>query len=78
MVLRGAILREYFGRDSFGKLIGIIMGSGSIVGIIGPTLAGWFYDTLGNYRLVWFVFFILLIAGIALILKIKPINYAKA
>ncbi len=30
MVLRGSILREYFGRNSFGKMIGIIMGSASL------------------------------------------------
>lgn len=40
MVVRSAIVREYFGRDSFGKILGIIMGSASIGGIIGPTLAG--------------------------------------
>jgi MFS family permease len=72
MVVRGAILREYFGRNAFGKMIGIVMGSASIGGIIGPTLAGWFYDTWGNYRLSWFVLFVLLLAGVALILKIKP------
>jgi MFS family permease len=72
MVVRGAILREYFGRNAFGKMIGMVMGSASIGGIIGPTLAGWFYDTWGNYRLSWFVLFVLLLAGVALILKIKP------
>jgi MFS family permease len=78
MVLRGTILQEYYGRDSYGKLLGIIMGSASIGGIIGPTLAGWFYDTYGNYRLSWYVFFVLLIAGIALILKIKPVMSGKS
>jgi MFS family permease len=78
MVLRGSILQEYYGRDSYGKLLGIIMGSASIGGIIGPTLAGWFYDTYGNYRLSWYVFFVLLIVGIALILKIKPVMSGKS
>lgn len=78
MVVRGAILREYFGRNAFGKMIGIVMGSASIGGIIGPTLAGWFYDTWGNYRLSWFVLFVLLVAGVALILKIRPVSVEKA
>jgi OFA family oxalate/formate antiporter-like MFS transporter len=56
MVQRGSILREYFGRDSFGKMIGIIMGSASFGGIIGPTLAGWGFDTMGSYRPIWFLF----------------------
>lgn len=56
MVLRGAIIREYFGRDAFGKLLGITMGSASIGGIIGPTFAGWMFDTMGSYKPVWLIF----------------------
>ena len=56
IVLRGAILREYFGRDSFGKILGIVFGCASIGTIIGPTLAGWVFDTLGNYDVVWLSF----------------------
>jgi len=47
MVLRGAILQEYFGMAYFGRMVGIVMGSASIGGIIGPTLAGWAFDTTG-------------------------------
>jgi len=71
MVIRGSILREYFGRDSFGKMIGVIMGSAAVGGIIGPTLAGWVFDTVGSYRPIW-----LLLCGLTglttvLILRIK-------
>jgi len=71
MVLRGAILREYFGRNSFGKMIGITMGSASIGGIIGPTLAGWVFDTFESYHLIWLVFCGLSGLAIYLALKIK-------
>lgn len=71
MVLRGAILREYFGRDSLGKILGITMGFASIGGIIGPILAGWVFDTLGSYHLIWFVFCGIIGLAIGLILKIK-------
>lgn len=70
-VLRGAILREYFGRDSFGKMLGILMGAGSIGGIIGPTLAGWVFDTLGSYHPVWLGFSGSFIIAIILILRIR-------
>ena len=72
MVLRGAIVREYFGRNSLGKMIGILMGSASLGGIIGPTLAGWTFDTLGSYRPIWYFFSGLLLIGTLLILKLKP------
>jgi MFS family permease len=34
MVVRGSILREYFGKASFGKMLGIVLGSASIGGIL--------------------------------------------
>ena len=71
MVLRGAILRQYFGRNSIGKILGITMGSASIGGIIGPTLAGWTFDTLGSYDLIWFVFCGIIGLAIGLVLKIR-------
>ena len=71
MVLRGAILREHFGRDSLGKILGITMGFASIGGIIGPILAGWVFDTLGSYHLIWFVFCGIIGLAICLILKIR-------
>ena len=71
IVLRGAILREYFGRDSFGRLIGIILGVASIGGIIGPTLTGWVFDTFGNYHVVWLGFFVLNSLAAWLLLRIR-------
>ncbi len=71
-VLRGAVLREYFGRHSFGKMIGILMGFASIGGIIGPTLAGWVFDTLGSYDFIWLVFAGCMSLGIILALRIRP------
>jgi len=71
MVLRGSIVREYFGRDSFGKMTGVIMGVGSFGGIIGPTLAGWVFDTVGSYQPIWL--FLCGLTGLTtvLILRIK-------
>ncbi len=78
MVLRGAILRDYFGRASFGKLVGMVLGSGSVGGIVGPTLAGWAFDTLGSYRPVWFALCCLALAASVLVLWVKPLPAATA
>jgi MFS family permease len=50
---------------------GIIMGSEAVGGVIGPTLAGWVFDTLGNYRLAWFFYIGFLSVAVWLILKIR-------
>ena len=73
MVLRGAILREYYGKSSFGKMMGVMMGSGAIGGIIGPTLAGWVFDVYGSYQPVWLLFFGLSCLATVLIFKIKQV-----
>ena len=71
MVLRGATLREYFGKDSFGKMIGIVMGSASVGGIIGPTLAGWVFDSLGSYYFIWLALSGLAAVAVILALRLK-------
>ena len=74
MVLRGVIVREYFGRTDFGKIVGIIMGFGSIGGILGPTLAGWVFDTQGSYSSIWLIFGGLMIPTAWMVLKIAPVK----
>jgi MFS family permease len=69
--LRGAIVREYFGRRSFGKMFGILIGLAAIGGVIGPSLAGWTYDRLGTYRPVWVCFAGIMVVGVLLILQLK-------
>ncbi len=73
MVLRGAILREYFGKESFGKMIGMVMSSASIGGIVGPTFAGWVFDTMGTYLLAWIILSGFATLSIILVLRIKPL-----
>ena len=72
MVLRGSIVREYFETADFGKIVGIITGCGSIGGILGPTLAGWVFDTQGSYYWLWLVFSVLMIPTVWMVLKITP------
>ncbi len=73
MVLGKTILREYFGKESFSKILGISLGFASIGGIIGPTLAGWVFDTVRSYQLIWLVYCGLSGVSIWTILRIKPL-----
>jgi len=81
MVMRGAVVREYFGVHSFGKLMGITLGAASLGGVIGPTAAGWVYDTTGGYGPFWIACAGLTVLSMLLSLKIRredgpwPIRY---
>ncbi|MBW1708272.1 MAG: MFS transporter [Deltaproteobacteria bacterium] len=75
MTMRGSILREYFGRVSFGKLIGLTMGIASIAGIIGPTLGGWVFDTFGSYHYLWISFACLSMVGIIIVLRLPSTRH---
>ncbi|MBN2059385.1 MAG: MFS transporter [Deltaproteobacteria bacterium] len=74
MVIGRTILSEYFGREYFGRLLGISIGFASIGGIIGPTFAGWIFDTLRSYLLVWLIFCAFSLVSIGLALRIRPVT----
>jgi len=63
---------DCIGRGHFYKKIGITMGCGALGGIIGPTVAGWVYDSFGTYHSIWLVFSCLAILGIMLALRVTP------
>jgi len=69
--LRSAIVREYFGRASFGTLLGMIIGMATIGSVIGPTAAGWTFDNLGTYRPIWLCFAGTSLMAVLLCLKIE-------
>jgi MFS family permease len=74
MTMRGALIREYFGTGSYGKIMGLTMGLGSLTSIVGPVLAGWVYDTFGRYQTLWYVYLGLCVLGILFLLGIRPLE----
>ena len=72
--LRPSLLREYFGRASFGTIFGLIIGINMLGGIIGPTLAGWSFDNWGSYHGIWFVFAGLATAALTAIFTMPPVS----
>jgi MFS family permease len=72
MVLRGAIVSEYFGREAFGRLLGFVMGASAGGAVIGPTLAGLVFDTWRSYTVTWIALAIGIAVSAILILSISP------
>ncbi len=64
-------MREYFGVTSLGSILGVLAAIGTVPRILGPTLAGWAYDTFGHYQLVWLFLAGTFAIAILLILTVK-------
>lgn len=74
IVLRASLVREYFGRTSFGTVFGLILGINMAGSIIGPPLAGWAYDRWGSYQNIWFIFAGLAVPALVALLAMRPVK----
>jgi MFS family permease len=78
--LRPSLTSEVFGRRNFGKVFGLIVGINSLVGSVGPIIAGWAYDSWGSYQNIWFIFAGLIVISFISVLTIptrtpKPVYF---
>ena len=71
---RMTLLRKYFGRSSFGTILGFTSGVMMVGHIAGAPLAGWVFDTWGSYQGIWFGFVSLALVGLVLVLTTPPID----
>ncbi len=67
---RITLLRKYFGRGSFGTILGFTSGIMMIGNVIGAPLAGWVFDTWDRYQGAWLGFSVLTIVGMILVAAI--------
>jgi len=74
IAMRPSLVREFFGRTSFGTIFGLLMGIGNLGGIIGPLLAGWVFDTWSSYQGIWFTFAGLAVAAVISVLTAPPVS----
>lgn len=71
--VRASVIRDYFGRRSFGAIHGLVMGLAVIGTISGPPLAGWVFDTWDSYQGIWLAFSIVVIVPLILLVTMsKP------
>ncbi|UCH07242.1 MAG: MFS transporter [Deltaproteobacteria bacterium] len=67
------IIAELFGISSHGVLFGIASFGLTVGGSIGPTLAGYVFDVIHSYQLVFFILAALAVAGVILTLLLRPV-----
>jgi sugar phosphate permease len=73
-VLRGSVIREFFGRGNFGAIHGLVIGVMMVGSIAGPPLAGWVFDNWGSYQPIWFVFTGLAVAALVAAATTPPVS----
>lgn len=73
-VLRPSLVREHFGRARFGAIYGLMEGIGATGGIAGPLLAGWAYDSWGNYQMIWLAFSSLSVVAVVSVLTLGEVK----
>ena len=66
-----ALLREYFGRNHLGSIVGFSQGVAMFGSISGQPLAGFIFDTYGRYQAAWIVFAVVNFIG-ALSILLAP------
>lgn len=69
--LRLAILADYFGRRSYGSIVGIVSSVSAVFGIAGPLLVGFTFDLTQSYRPGYAIMSIVLIFAIPLTLSLE-------
>jgi MFS family permease len=73
--VRFALLADYFGRQSYGSLVGITMTLTAGFSIIGPVFTGLVFDITGSYRPAFIIVGLLMIPTIPITLLVKPPAY---
>lgn len=71
---RMTLLREYFGRGSFGTILGFTSGVMMVGHITGAPLAGLVYDVWGSYQGAWLSYGALTLVGAALVFTIPSVE----
>jgi len=76
--LRLSILADYFGRTSYGSIIGLTSSVNALFGAAGPALVGFIHDGTGSYRLGFTTLSVMLVVSIPLALGLEPAGRVSA
>ena len=77
MVVKAAIIGDYYGRKNFGTIYGVIEGISAVGGIAGPLIAGMVYDIKGSYYLAFTSFTIMMGFTALLVLLLRRPSLVK-
>ncbi|MFC2011186.1 MFS transporter [Chloroflexota bacterium] len=70
--LLSPMVARLFGLQSLGTILGAILFTGTFGNLIGPMLAGWIFDIMGSYQLIFIILVVFSIIGLILISLLRP------
>ena len=70
--LRLSILGDYFGRTSYGSIVGLTSSVNALFGAAGPAIVGFIYDFSGTYRIGFTTLALAILISIPLTLTLEP------
>ena len=71
------LVAELFGIRAHGALFGLVAFWGTVGGAIGPTLAGYLYDTTGTYTHAFWIITAMAAVGCGLVTSLRPLKHAE-
>ena len=71
---RITLLRDHYGRASFGTILGSTSGIMMLGNMAGAPLAGWVYDTWGSYQGAWLSYAAITLVGLVLVFTIPAVK----
>ena len=74
---RITLLREYYGRASFGTILGFTSGVMMLGNMAGAPIAGWVYDTWSSYRGAWLSYAAVALVGAFLVFTIPSLKKSR-
>ncbi len=69
-----SLVKQHFGITHFGTIYGFVTGIAMLGSVLGPPLAGWVFDTYGNYQGIWLAMAGLSVVAIVSMLTIPRIK----
>jgi sugar phosphate permease len=76
--LRLSILGDYFGRASYGSIVGFTSSVNAIFGAAGPAMIGFIHDSGGTYRPGFVILAVVIVISIPLALGLEPVGRVSA
>jgi MFS family permease len=73
-----AVLSNYYGTQAYPSLVGLALATQTTFGAIAPIVAGWAYDRFGTYNYCFYFIAVVCVAGVVLLLTIRPPTRAPA